>query len=187
MTPGATSAWLPDDSMGGNVTPSNSSGRVYCGCSSRPVANESPALEAGSMTPGTRRLTASITTSAGQLAAGQDVVPDTHFPVHPGPDSLIHPFVAAADQREPGHAPPTRGRAYRSVAPRRGREGGSGRRRHESGPGRRPAARGAGPSRSPAVRRVVHLPVPSEAVLSQVMQRYGHDPAFHGPAQDPLG
>ena len=87
-----------------------------------------------------------------------------------------------------GAAPPAHGRAHRS--------GGSpaGSRRRTGTPSARIGAQGRGQrlgakdhARSPAVRRVVHLAVATETMLSQVMQRYGHDPALDGAAQDALG
>ena len=61
----ATRAWSPERSSSGTAQPRNSAGRVYCGYSSRPSANDSCSPDAAfPITPGTSRATASTTTSA---------------------------------------------------------------------------------------------------------------------------
>ena len=87
----------------GTDQPRKAAGRVYCGYSSRPSTNDSSDAEATlPITPGTSRVTASITTSAGGFPTGEHVVADGQLAVaevvrHP----LVDAFVAAAQQREP--------------------------------------------------------------------------------------
>ena len=58
-------AWSPERSTSGTAHSLNTSGRVYCGCSSSPRENESRAGAPSSpKTPGRSRVTASLTTSA---------------------------------------------------------------------------------------------------------------------------
>ena len=100
-------------STSGTGWPRNSAGRVYCGYSSSPATNDSSAPDASlPITPGTRRATASITTSRGRFAARQHVVADRQLAVaqvvgHP----LVDALVAAAQQREARARRPAR-RAY---------------------------------------------------------------------------
>src|SRR5581483_11783432 len=62
----ATRAWSPDSSTAGTRAPRNSSGRVYCGGSSRPLANDSrSAAPSAPSAPGSNRVTASVTMRAG--------------------------------------------------------------------------------------------------------------------------
>src|SRR6266516_4256005 len=61
------SAWLPESSTSGTFIPRNSAGRVYCGYSSSPWLNDSSCeLSSSPNTPGSRRVTASMTTMAGR-------------------------------------------------------------------------------------------------------------------------
>src|SRR3989442_8244945 len=63
----AISAWLPDNNTSGTRIPRNSAGRVYCGYSSKPWLNDSSAALCSSPnTPGSNRVTASISTMAGK-------------------------------------------------------------------------------------------------------------------------
>ena len=59
--------WLPLSKISGTAMPRNSRGRVYCGYSSRPASlcDSSVTLCGSPSTPGTYRITVSITTIAG--------------------------------------------------------------------------------------------------------------------------
>src|SRR5581483_6846413 len=61
----AISAWLPESRTSGTRIPRKTSGRVYCGYSRSPSANDSSASDARfPITPGTSRAIASMTTAA---------------------------------------------------------------------------------------------------------------------------
>src|SRR5215211_1346980 len=61
----AIRAWSPERNASGTGQPRKSAGRVYCGYSSSPAPNDSSSPDSVlPITPGTRRATASMTTSA---------------------------------------------------------------------------------------------------------------------------
>ena len=102
--------------------PRNVAGRVYCGYSSRPSANDSSVgrrvVDRAGQEPDHRV----DDDERRQLAAGQDVVADRQLEVDERADSFVHALVAGADEDEvrprrrdrgpaPGRTPRRRGRA----------------------------------------------------------------------------
>ena len=161
------------------------SGRVYCGCSRRPVANESPACEASSMTPGTRRDHRVDEHQRGQLAAGEHVVADAHLAVRPahGP-ARRSPRSDHRPGRGAGWAASSRASASVSGTP-------AGSMRTTCAPsasqrldGRVQRLGAHHHPGSPAVRLVVHGPMTPEAVLAQVVDRELEQATLGGATDD---
>ena len=96
----ATAPWSPDVRIAGTSMPRNDGGRVYCGYSSRPALNDSSAVDRSSMAPGSSRITASMTTSAGSSPPVSDVVADRQLEVDERADPLVDALVARADEDE---------------------------------------------------------------------------------------
>ena len=110
--PAATAPWSPEVRMAGTSMPRNLGGRVYCGYSSRPAANDSSAVEAASIAPGQQADDGVDDDERRQLAAGQDVVADRELEVDERADPLVDALVARADEDEVRRR--RRGRAARA-------------------------------------------------------------------------
>ena len=95
-----TSSWWPETSTGGTETPSNVAGRVYCGYSSSPAANDSSAVDASSIAPGQEPQHGVDDHERRQLAAREHVVPDRELEVDHRPDPLVDALVARAEEDE---------------------------------------------------------------------------------------
>ena len=77
-----------------------SAGRVYCGYSSSPSANDSSSVDASSIAPGQQAEDGVDDDEGRQLAAGQHVVADRELEVDQRPDPLVDALVARADEDE---------------------------------------------------------------------------------------
>ena len=82
----------------------NDGGRVYCGYSRSPSANDSSAVDAASIAPGQQADDGVDDDERRQLAAGQHVVADRQLEIDQRPNPLVDALVARADEDEVGLA-----------------------------------------------------------------------------------
>ena len=84
--------------MAGTDIPRKTGGRVYCGYSSRPAANDSSTVEASSMAPGRSRMTASMSPTL--VLNGEDpvlagTIPGMSFVAERWITHRVRPMIAA--------------------------------------------------------------------------------------------